>query len=209
MQISKIEPYDNKKFSKIYVDGEYILSLANEIVIKKNLTVGSSIDDEELISLNEAACVRRARERMLYSLDRRLHSEKELRDKLRRDYPPKIIDKAIEELRKLRLIDDKKFAIAFCEHRKNVQKKGPYLISRELFAKGVSREIIDEAIGEIFEDSDSELESAKDALSKYAHNINDEKVKKRAFATLVRKGFSINVVKAAMREITEIEEYCD
>ena len=99
MIVTKIEAYSGKsKFSKIYADGEYLISLPPELIERFKIEVGAEIDEEELKKMSEAALVRRARERLLYSLDRRLHSEKELRDKLRQNYPPHIIDAAISEL---------------------------------------------------------------------------------------------------------------
>ena len=50
---------------------------------------------------DKAALVKRARERLLYCLDRRLHSERELRDKLYGKYSPDIIDSAIYEIASL------------------------------------------------------------------------------------------------------------
>ena len=98
MKITSIESYNNSKgFFKIFVDGEYQTSLHKSIIEKFSLKEGDEIEASLLSSLDEAAQVRRARERLLYSLDRRLHSEKELRQKLFRDYPPKIIDAAIND----------------------------------------------------------------------------------------------------------------
>ena len=85
-------------------------------------------------SLDRKKLVNRAKERLLYCLDRRLHSERELRDKLYLKYPPDVIDSAIEEIRELGLIDDFKFALAFAEHRRDLQKKGPFKIKQELFS---------------------------------------------------------------------------
>ncbi len=142
---------------------------------------------------------------MLYCLDRRLHSERELRDKLYGKYPPDIIDSAVEEIRDLGLIDDLKFAIAFAEHRRDVQKKGPFKIKQELFSKGVNREIIDAAIDEVFEGEDSQIQAAILVTQKYKHELDTDEGKRRCFAALVRKGFSYSVAKTALRRACECE----
>ena len=149
--------------------------------------------------------VKRARERLLYCLDRRLHSERELRDKLYLKYAPDIIDSAIDEIASLGLIDDLRFAIAFAEHRKDAQKKGPYKIRQELFSKGVAKDIIDEAIGEVFSDENSQIDSAVLAAEKYINQLDTEEGKRRCFAALVRKGFSYSVAKTALNQLCDCE----
>ena len=149
--------------------------------------------------------VKRARERLLYCLDRRLHSERELRDKLYLKYPPDIIDSAIEEIRALGLIDDLKFALAFSEHRKDVQKKGPFKIKQELFSKGVGKDIIEEAISSVFCDETSQIDAALLVAEKYRNQLDTEDGKRRCFAALVRRGFSYSVAKSALSQICDCE----
>jgi hypothetical protein len=65
MKITSIEPYNNSKgFFKIFVDGEYQLSLHRSIIEKFSLKEGGEIEISLLSSLDEAAQVRRARERI-------------------------------------------------------------------------------------------------------------------------------------------------
>ncbi len=198
MIITKITE-SGKNFSKIYADGQFLMPLANEIIKKYELSVGSEIDCEKFSELSHISQVRKARERMLYALDRRLHSEKELRDKLRKDYPPEIIDEAIEILRSLNLIDDKKFAFAFANDRKSFSKKGPRIVAAELSSKGVSREIINEAVASVFEDKEEQLETAIRLILKYESEIKTPNGKRKAYALLARRGFESSVINAAIR----------
>lgn len=210
MKITKIEPSKKKGFSRIYLDGQFFMSLADEVITRRALKVGNELSEEQVPELSRAALVRRARERLLYALDRRLHSEKELREKLWCNYPPDIIDAAIAELGRLGLIDDAAFAHAFCEHRVNSLKKGPYAIRQELILKGVSREVIDAALSEVFSDEDEEYNAARKAAEKYQSDIDTPKGKKRALAALTRKGFSYSVIKRVMRELCDgFEEFED
>ncbi len=160
--------------------------------------------DKNLDSVSDKKLVHRARERLLYCLDRRLHSEKELRDKLFGKYPPHIIDTAISEIADLGLVDDLKFARAFAEHRKNVQKKGPYKVRQELFAKGVCREFVDIAVEEVFSDEDDEVLSALLVAEKYRDCLGDIKGRQRCYNALIRKGFSFDVSKKAMQKLCDL-----
>ena len=203
MKITKIEPSKKKGFKRIYLDGQFFMSLADETVARRLLYENKEIGEDEIPELSKSVLVRRARERLLYALDRRLHSEKELREKLKKDYPPDIIDAAINELDSLGLIDDEAFARAFCEHRKESLKKGPYAIRQELILKGVSRDIIDSVLEECFCDEDDEYNSALVVSQKYIRDLDTPKGRQRLFAALTRKGFSYSVIKRAMRQLCD------
>lgn len=203
MKITKIEPSKRKGFKRIYIDGQFFMSVADETVARRLLYENKEIGEDEIPELSKSVLVRRARERLLYALDRRLHSEKELREKLKRDYPPDIIDAAIGELDSLGLIDDEAFACAFCEHRKEALKKGPYAIRQELILKGVSREIIDSVLSEAFCDEDEQFNSALAVAQKYTKDLDTPKGRQRLFAALTRKGFSYDVIKRVMRSVCD------
>lgn len=165
--------------------------------------------DKNLDSASDKKLTHRARERLLYCLDRRLHSEKELRDKLFGKYPTHIIDAAISEIADLGLVDDLKFALAFAEHRKNTQKKGPYRVRQELFAKGVCREFVDIAVAEVFSDEDDEVSAALLVAEKYKDCLDDIKGRQRCYNALIRKGFSFAVAKKTMQKLCDIENEQD
>lgn len=203
MKITKIEPSKKKGFSRIYLDGQFFMSVSDEIIARRLLYEEKQIGEDEIPEISRNVLVRKARERLLYALDRRLHSEKELREKLKRDYPPDIIDAAIAELDSLGLINDEAFARAFCEHRKESLKKGPYAIRQELILKGVSRDIIDIVLDEYFCDEDDEFESAKEVARKYQNDLDTPKGRQRLFAALNRKGFSYGVIKRVMRSLCD------
>ena len=210
MTVTKIEAYGGKsKFSKIYADGQYIISLPPELIERFSVKVGAQIDENELKKMSEAALIRRARERLLYSLDRRLHSEKELREKLRQNYPPYIIDAAIDELKRLGLVNDEAFARAFAEQRLHINKKGPYAILSELVLKGVGRETAKAVIEELTSEIDNEYEAAVAVAERYKKELDTPKGKQRLYGALARRGFSYSVVKRVMNEMADITYFED
>ena len=210
MIVTKIEAYGGKsRFSKIFADGEYLISLPPELIERFSLKVGSQIDENEIKEMSEAALTRRARERLLYSLDRRLHSEKELRDKLRQNYPPQIIDAAIGELARLGLVNDEAFARAFAEQRLHVNKKGPYAIQSELILKGVDKQLARSVVDELTGEGDDEYKSALSVAQRYKKDLSDPKGKQRLYSALARRGFSYSVVKRVMQEMCDITYFED
>lgn len=211
MKITKIEPYGSKNtFSKIFADGEYLISLPEELITRFALKVGVEVNEDSFKELRRAALVRRARERLLYSLDRRLHSEKELREKLRGNYPPDVIDAAIAELDRLGLIDDKAFALAFSEQRLKVKRKGKFAIVSELVLKGVDKQTAQNAVESVLEQNSGEFEFALSAAQKYKNELDTPKGKQRLYAALMRRGFSYNTVKKVMQRLCdELLEFDD
>lgn len=206
MRVTRIEPYENGRFSKIYLDGAYALSLSNEVIQKHGVAVGADVDVAGLQELETAALVRRARERLLYALDRRLHSERELRDKLRRDYPPQVIDAAIDALAELGLIDDLKFARTYAEQQLRLHRRGPFAIRALLYQKGVDRAVVDCVLEELFEQEDSELNAALQAAQKYAAQLDTPQGRRRAYAFLARRGFSARTVRTALEQLGAAHE---
>ena len=210
MTVTKIEAYGGKsKFSKIFADGEYLISLPPELIERFKIEVGAQIDEAELKKLSEAALVRRASERLLYSLDRRLHSEKELREKLRQNYPLHIIDAAIDELSRLGLVNDEAFARAFAEQRLHINKKGPYAIVSELVLKGVDKMLARRVVDELTCESDDEYTAALAVAEKYKKDLDTPKGKQRLYGALARRGFSYSIVKKVMNEMAKVTYYED
>jgi regulatory protein len=77
----------------------------------------------------------------------RPRSERQVRDKLRElDCVPETIDTAIARLTELGLIDDADFARRWIEERARNKGKAPDLLISELRARGVGREVAEEAL---------------------------------------------------------------
>src|SRR5207248_2551431 len=87
-------------------------------------------------------------------------SRAELRLKLRRrGYQPGEIEEALTRLTELGYIDDAAFARALAGRRSG--ERGRRAIAAELMAKGVGRDVIQAALGEVGDDAD--LAAAMDA----------------------------------------------
>src|SRR5690625_4566668 len=65
---------------------------------------------------------------------------------LKKEVEPKHIELVMDRLNNEKLLDDLEFAKTFVQERIRQKKKGPKIISNELFQKGISKEKIDKAI---------------------------------------------------------------
>ena len=134
-------------------------------------------------------------------LGRRAHSRMELRRKLdRKGYPPEDVESAMRRLAELGYLDDAAFARALVRRRST--SRGPRALAAELAAKGIDRAGIGAALDET--DSASQLEAAIRLAERlygqkpspgYRETVN------RIGAKLVRRGFSMEVARAACRAV--------
>jgi len=79
-----------------------------------------------------------------------------------------LIKKVIERMRELGYVDDRAFAVWWRDQRTDFKPKGKRFIALELTRKGISRDIIDEALRSQEGDKKgfSEVEGAKKAIEK-------------------------------------------
>ena len=136
----------------------------------------------------------------IWLLSRRAYTEKGIREKLEKKQAlPNVIDKVVDKLIDLKYLDDAAFAEMFISSRKG--SKGARAMRQELWRKGVSEEIIDDALAEISEDT--QLEAAINIVKRESWRFTKGDVKKdwaRAHAFLARRGFSADTSKTALEK---------
>lgn len=203
MIVTAIEPR-RKSFSAIFIDGEYALKLDTETVIAERLKIGEEIDDERLHELIKASDTKRAKEKALWLISYRDHSEGELRQKLLRDFGEEAADKAIERLCELGLINDEGFARKYAEslsHKHMSQRQ----IEQKLRQKGLDKELTSETLEDLNLDEKEEIRALIN--KKYLRKLSDEGDLRRTIAALQRRGFGYSDIRSVIEEFTELEEY--
>ena len=138
----------------IYIDGEYLLTVDEIFWFSCGLVSGDEINEEELTAFEEAAGSRRAFNSALNSLDYRDHSEKEIRAKLLRKHDADYVDEAVEKLIELDLVNDERYAENYARELFERKKFGKMRIKSELRAKGISADIANAAVEELFEEEE-------------------------------------------------------
>jgi len=97
----------------------------------------------------------RAREAAFRLLAVRSRSASELRQRLRQKrFPPKIIDQVIDDLQAKGYQSDEDFARLYAREKWNNSGWGPARVRQELRAKGITRELTDQVVGETYADVD-------------------------------------------------------
>jgi len=116
-------------------------------------------------------------------------------------------DKAIDQLRAQRYIDDEAFARYWVEQRAKFRPKGQLAITSELMQKGVAREIIDLVLGEA--DPDAEAKRARESIRRPMTrwlSMDENERKRKIHQYLVTRGFSYDVIEEVIAKPEAEEE---
>ena len=195
----------------IYINGEYLLTVDEIFWFSCGLVSGDEINEEELTAFEEAAGSRRAFNSALNSLDYRDHSEKEIRAKLLRKHDADYVDEAVEKLIELDLVNDERYAENYARELFERKRFGKMRIKSELRAKGISANIANAAVEELFEEEEPDnVQRIVDIIGKrYYNRMNDEVGRKKVFSALQRMGYSFSDIREAMSEFSDDEYYED
>lgn len=206
MRITAIEPQKHHlERVNVYVDGEFRLALAQEIVYRERLGPGDEISDARIAELEGEDALWKARESALNLLSFRARTATELRRRLReKGFADEVVERAVAELVEKGLVDDSAFAETFVRDRVRLRPKGPRRLVQELRAKGVDVDTAEEAIEEVMRGEEtSELELARAAVARWARRPGEDaqKARRRLYGFLVRRGFGGETVRQLLEEV--------
>ncbi len=105
------------------------------------------------------------------------------------------IDQAIDKLREQGYVDDEAFARYWVEQRDTHRPRGERAIVSELMQKGVSREVIDVALGG--REPDADVKRARELIRRPLARwsaLSDVDRKRKIQQYLVQRGFSYDVI---------------
>jgi len=141
-------------------------------------------------------------------LMRRAHSVSEMKKALiRRTADDDLIQKVIARLKQNGYIDDARYAKQFTRQRTEGRKQGKFRISRDLRARGVPDRHIDAALKEASETTDESAmvrQRIERKLRSYRGAISEKKMAS-LYSSLLRAGFSSDVVRRELKAMTKEE----
>ncbi|NYE69338.1 regulatory protein RecX [Microlunatus parietis] len=144
-----------------------------------------------------------ARSIVLRKLTGQARTRQELADALAdRDVPDDAAGAVLDRMEEVGLVDDRGFARDWVESRQSRRQLSRSAIRRELTAKGVDRDHIDEALAEV-DDSD-ELGAARALAEKKVRSMSklEPQVRYRRLAgALARRGFPSHVTTQVLDEV--------
>ena len=198
----------DKNRVNVSVDGRYRFSLDMAQLVELGIRVGNEYDEAELVALETESQFGKLYMRALEYCFSRPHSRFEVKQylyrktrprrtktgELRPGVPVELTERVYGRLDEKGHLDDEAFARYWVENRR--LKKGASMrkLYSELAAKGVSREIIDQALEGTERDDKSEL---KKVVAKRAGRYDDPQ---KLIAYLARQGFSYDDIKQALSD---------
>lgn len=182
--------------------GEEIKTTLN-VVTDLRLYSGRELDEEELRELRAASAAALARNRAMELLSRRPMSEKELIDKLiRKGEDEETAADCARWLRENGFLDDESYAAAVARHYA-AKGYGPGRVRAELSRRGVDRELWDDTIEAMPENS----EKMDRFIAARLTDPEDREQVRKVSAALYRRGYSWEEIRSALgRFNAETEE---
>lgn len=182
----------NQERVSVYVDEKYAFSLTHNQLLEQKIHTGLELDDARLSELKAASEFGKAFDRILNYLMIRPRSQKEVRDYCwRKQITPEDCQAIMDKLIARGYLDDAKFARAWVESRRLTKASSKRKLQLELRQKGVSDELIAQALESSEYDEQTALRdmiTKKRRLSRYQ---DDQKL----LQYLVRQGFAYDTVK--------------
>jgi regulatory protein len=189
----------------LLVDGRHEVTLSIEAIERLGLAVGRTYDAlREQVELE--AAVLATYDRAINLLAFRARSSRELRRQLvRKGETPDHVDAAIARLHAAGFLDDAAFARQFTRSKAVGAGMSRRRIQQELARRGVSREVSDEAIADVFEDEHLDeatvVELAARKKLRGLQNLDVETRNRRLFAFLARRGYDLDDIKRAIQAV--------
>ena len=190
----------------LFSDSGYFMSLKAEILIKKGIKTGYNINENEIEEIKKENNLYKAKEKAFHLLSYRSRSQKELKDRIKKEAGENCAETVVKKMETLGLINDKVFARQYCGELFLNKKMAIAGVRYKLREKGIDDEIVEEVLKEFDINEEKQilsllngkfLKKMKNENTK-GENIENEKGKNRVINSLSRLGYSWSTIKRAL-----------
>ncbi|MCL5267844.1 MAG: RecX family transcriptional regulator [Bacteroidetes bacterium] len=190
----------------IHFDEGADILLTREVIIDFGLRKNDEIDDARLREIKEVQSYHDAYAAAIRLLNYRMRTKKEISQRLeKKTFPTPIVERVIERLSGLGLLDDSVYAEAYISDKGASKPIGKRELERRLREKGLSKDTISDALAMVgsdekqFELAAAAAETKIRSLARFTGRQKQEKL----IAFLLRRGFEWGVVKKVVETITK------
>ncbi len=199
----------DKERVNVYLDGEFAFGLA--LAEALTLRIGQTLTEEQIAALQHEDGYHKARARALDQLSRRPRSRREMERFLaKHEVAPAQIERVLDRLSEVGLLDDAAFARFWIETRDTFRPRSAMAIRHELRTKGLDETIIDQALAEIGLD---EVEGAYRVALKLLPRLRaiptQRDFQQKLAGHLGRRGFSWEVIRQVAERLWEERDALD
>ena len=165
------------------------------------LNVGDKINEDRIESLQKKDEFEAAYQKATRLIGYRQRTQHEVQIKLnQKGFSDEIIHQVLERLQRANLIQDQQYARMWVENRNALHPRSQRLIRFELKNKGLSEQMIDEALVDCEDDEKMALRAAEDYSRKLKKTDRDQ-FRKRLSAYLARMGFSYETARPVIQTV--------
>jgi regulatory protein len=188
----------NKERLNVFLDGAYAFSLA--ISIASGLSIGKILTPSDIVRLQTEDEFEKAKQSAYRFLSYRPRSAKEMeRNLIRKGFDENTVERVIDRLLELELVDDRSFAQYWVEQREIFGPRGHRALRHELYQKGVNREIVDSVLINVDEEAAARRAGQK-KVGLWSQLPKDDFFKKMS-SFLQRRGFNYEIIKSVTIEL--------
>ena len=198
MIVTKIEAITKTKY-KVEIDEEFAFVLYKGELSQYRICQEKEITQEIYQKIRKEVVLKRAKLRALHLLTDMARTEEGLRQKLRQNlYPDDIVEEALAYVRSFGYLDDYRYAENFIISKK--ESKSRKEIYAKLCEKGVSRDLIDLAFENCYDDG--EREAIRQLIRKKNVDIENatEQELNKLYGYLARKGFRYEDIRQVIQK---------
>ncbi|MBQ9346969.1 MAG: regulatory protein RecX [Oscillibacter sp.] len=199
MRIERIEPSPHKKGQVlVFLDSGACLKVTEQELLDFSLHAGDELDAAALSRLREAAGVSNIKAKAAELVSKKAMSRRELERKLReKGASEEEIAEAVGLLETMGALNDADYAAALARQYA-AKGYGPAKIRSKLYEKGVPRELWEDAMADLPDDG-GQIDAY--LRRKLVGVALDEREKRKLTASLLRKGFSWEDVRAGWNRV--------
>lgn len=207
IRILSVEPQEKGKVKLQFENGTTLVLYRGELkklsqtesrqIMKEGTAVPEALYNKLLYEIVGI----RAKKRAIFLLEQMDRTQQQLTEKLKQsDYPQECIEDAVAYVKRCQYLDDFRYAKTYVRYRQG--KKSRQKLKMDLMAKGVKRELIEQAIEEEY-DTDETVQ-IRQLLEKrhYSYDRSNQKEMQRTYQYLMRRGFRSSDILRIMKTDT-------
>ncbi len=196
----------NKDRVSIYVEDQFVLACHKELIYKKGLKKDQDIDIEVLKELAHEDDYFKAKDIAFKFLEKNMKTESQLRGKLlEKEFDQVTIDRVVLLLNEYKLLDDHRYAQQFLTEK--LRSRGLKKVTFELHQKGITKEVLEEALETMDTGSIEEESCFKVAEKKFREIQRKEddryKQKNKLYTFLAGKGYDYETINSVIRRVMD------
>jgi len=197
MHITAIEPQKKDPLRKnLIIDGKFSLVISTDVLVQFGLRSGDQVDENVLTKIRAAEELYHAKRKALEYLSRRMHSEKEIAQKLqKKGFSVEAVQRLVDDFRSSGYLNDTQFAVAYVADCLQKRPIGRRSLTQRLRLKGIDREIISNVMTATLETEKEEALALAAARKKLRgarsqfEKLDTPRKKQRLARFLAQRGF--------------------